>query len=399
MATATEHAYREGARWINQRPSPEDFALWFNENVPLHDEALKLDRYIGGIVLIPAEETVKVPELSATGNLLITERKQMVYIPYPKVETRINYFWDLMALRKDDWRPVINPVEVAGKYQGDGAIAQINRTLPPGFIVMPVPVFSNGAAGYSNFFVASFSVAVYDRDVDWSRGEDGVLRPHAPPIMEGRGTKMVALTKGFKDGSKTWADENSIMKVETGAIGRALGMLGMLAVPGAGVATAEDMIEALSAERAGATEAPQEPTLPPTPATPAAPAQQAAAPIEAAAPEQKTAEQEAAEERTALLARTRELVNTLGKDYPEKMEEFRQWATGRQPPIRDLSKLQGGALKGTIKRLEKLVQEGQDADSAEAKTVPFAGDASDIQGIGVKPAPRHAKPDRTAPDA
>jgi hypothetical protein len=111
-----EKAYdknREGARWVNRKPSGPEFAAWFSDNVKI-DDGLDADDYIGGIVLIPAVETVQeVTGINEqTGEANIARRKQLTYTPYPKVETRVQYFWDLLD-KKDDWYGVVEPIETA----------------------------------------------------------------------------------------------------------------------------------------------------------------------------------------------------------------------------------------------------------------------------------------------
>src|ERR1035437_9953486 len=47
---------REGGRWLNARPTPAEFAEWFETNMNI-DPALNALDYVGGVVLIPAVDT------------------------------------------------------------------------------------------------------------------------------------------------------------------------------------------------------------------------------------------------------------------------------------------------------------------------------------------------------
>jgi len=60
-------------------------------------------------------------------------------------------------------------------------------------------------------------------------------------VCSGTGSKSVAQTRKFK--GNLYPDENALMKAETGSVARAIGLMGILALPGSGVATAEDMVE------------------------------------------------------------------------------------------------------------------------------------------------------------
>jgi hypothetical protein len=262
-----EKAYdqnREGARWVNRKPSGPEFAAWFSDNVKI-DEALDADDYIGGIVLIPAVETVQ--EVTGvnpqSGEAIIAKRKQLTYTPYPKVETRVQYFWDLLD-SKEKWRGVVEPITterpstepVTVKEQildGDRivdretqrvpTIVQTVEQLPPGFFVMSVPVRQRDRALPLR--------ELQGRDL---RAQGRRATVMTCIVRSGRGTKMVPLvtSRTWRDGRTTIKpDDNSIMKAETGAIGRAIALAGIFNIPGSGVATAEDMFEALNAPGAG----------------------------------------------------------------------------------------------------------------------------------------------------
>lgn len=366
-----EKAYdknREGARWINRKPSGPEFAEWFKDNVKIH-EGLDRDDYIGGIVLIPAVETVQVVRgiNEQTGEAIIEKMKQLTYTPYPKVETRVQYLWDLLDHR-DGWYGVVEPIETDRPstepvpieeqiYDGDRiverkreAVPQIVQTveqLPPGFFVMSVPVDGQVA----HYLCASYKVEIRERESD-----------HV--VRSGRGTKMVALTNTRTWNNKTTirADDNSIMKAETGAIGRAVALAGIFNIPGSGVATAEDMIEALAGSSAAAQAAE---AAPPEQAGPASPAEEPK--------RERSKEERAVEEHQALLNRAKALVGDAHENYPGVLEAFSEWGKQRRPPVTNLGTLKGAALRGAVKKLEKLIEAAQKAQ-AERGEEPVSQD-------------------------
>lgn len=253
--------HQEGSRWINRRPTGEEVAEWFAANVKIH-EGLDPADYVGGIVLIGGTEKMKVAKQAQGGSLQIVEEERLAYTPYAKVETRVKYFWDLMALKSDEWVGVIEPVQMA-QLEEPGLV---NRNLPPGFYRVPVRKPDDSFVHYVG---CSMRVVIYKAGtVEWKpRGvwpsgsgvwsgggsppdpterELQVARHLREEVLRGipvaiypPATKMVStLTQFGKD------DPFSLMKAETGAVGRALGMAGMLVIPGSGIATAEDMHEA-----------------------------------------------------------------------------------------------------------------------------------------------------------
>lgn len=354
------HRGREGARWINERPTAEEFAEWFKKNVPL-DPGLSAENYVGGVVLIPAKETAKLVTgyNQVTGAAMIDERDQLVFVPYGKVETRIAYYWDLLAAHPD-WtgdieyivtaRPSVEPIATKEQVlHGEQiidretsrvpAVAQIVEQLPDGFFLMSVPV----GQSFSHFLCCTIQVTVRD--------EVGKL------LRKGRGTKMVSLTRSSRSGDRVWADENSIMKAETGALGRALGVAGIFVIPGSGVATAEDMLE-LGQNSDAATQqtpAPQE-------ITPAA--------VERQPSQVSTSVEEAQDERAKLTERARALLQEANDDFPGVIDEFRAWGAQRKPPVRDLNALGDAELKGAVKRLEKLLEAAKSAPEPEPTREP-----------------------------
>jgi hypothetical protein len=209
---------REGSRWYNQRPPADDVSYWFSTAVRLHD-GLEHEHYIGGVTLIQAtEKSDEVASFDKDGLPIIRERRDLVYIPYVKVETRVAYFWTLLE-RHPEWRGEILPVPNASSDE---------LGLPPGFFRY-VAADPKNAGKTVSFVGVSMQVMIYERSR--TTGQDRPLITPAP------GTKLVAAA------SKWDVDPHALSKAETGAVGRALGMAGMLVIPGSGVATAEDMQE------------------------------------------------------------------------------------------------------------------------------------------------------------
>lgn len=218
MATKELEGRREGCRWINQPPTPDELGRWFEGNVRLHPE-LKHEHYLPGITLIPNKEYIEVP-----GHEKKVPRN--VFTPYPKVETRELYFWDWC-----DVNGYLGEIELQS--------AAPSKYLPAGFFQMPV---KDMGGRETPFIGVTYKVHIWKPDL--RRGGKG--RPvRLPPA----GTKVVPLLKRSFNG--TFApDENAVLKCQTGAIGRALGYAGMLIVPGAGIASAEDMQELAASEPA-----------------------------------------------------------------------------------------------------------------------------------------------------
>lgn len=244
-----EIGFQEGSRWINKRPSGDELASWFKDNVRLHD-GLAAQDYVTGVVVIGAKEKLKEARRAANGNVQLIDVERQTWTPYAKVETRVAYFWDLM-LKNPDWLGIIEPqdvprLETAGVY---------NLNLPVGFFRLPVAL-EDGQ--FVHFIASSMRVRILDRstvervtrtrkvtDVEGQvvdevevQGYDGIPVMDFPPAV-----KMIAQLGRYG------ADEFSLMKAETGAVGRALGMAGMLVIPGSGIATAEDMQEANAGAR------------------------------------------------------------------------------------------------------------------------------------------------------
>lgn len=232
-------ATRMGSRWLHLHPSEEQVRDWFSSQ-RLHT-GMTHDPYLGGIVVIGATEKVKATRLRADGATFVQEVEQAVFVPYVKVDTRIAYFRDYVRVLnsvvvESEELEELMPREF-GAYYGvirpvpqiritDEASPYYNGNLPDGFSIYPVRANENNV---SRFLVATFEVVIY------KRGAEG--KPDTM-VLRGQGSKQTAQKRQYPD-------DNAIMKAETGAIGRALGVAGMLVV-GTGVATAEDVQEAIS---------------------------------------------------------------------------------------------------------------------------------------------------------
>lgn len=207
---------QEGSRWRLAKPSASEVKAWFATQ-PL-DDGMQHEDYLSGVVLISASEKVKTTKQSGAKQVQ-EEKWEMTYTPYVRVDMRVLYFRRLAEKR--DLVRVVEPATVPTIE--DSASAYFNAQMPPGFWWYLVPDSQGQTVRY---LAATWRVALYEK-AEWlaSKGEN---KPR--PLLEGVGTKQVF-------GGK---DENALMKAETGAIGRALGVAGILVV-GTGIATAEDM--------------------------------------------------------------------------------------------------------------------------------------------------------------
>jgi hypothetical protein len=176
---------------FNHDPSEEEIAKWF-ASFRLHD-GLSHDRYIGGIVVIENKD-----------------RGKSMWVPYVNATARIAYFWD--------W------------VERNGYLAEIATSEP---IDRPTQLPDDKVA---QLYCVRTSVTVVDSDGNLVRSSNG--------------SKQVAslqFRRGFNGKPGYFVpDVNAMMKAETGSLARALGMMGMLSLPGSGIATAEDMNEYLA---------------------------------------------------------------------------------------------------------------------------------------------------------
>jgi hypothetical protein len=200
-------------------------------------EGLKAERYVGGVTLIPAKMK---PKIVANNGAIVDGPEQLVFTPYVKVETRVAYFWDLMA-QHPEWVGASRRSRPSGSRRR----AMTNVHLPPGFFRMPV---QKADGKHVEYIGQSVRVRVYKADTlewaeSWASGKREQVLRGIPVMAPPPGTKVVPVL------NKWGEDPFALMKAETGALGRALGMAGMLVVPGSGVATAEDVQEAM--ERPG----------------------------------------------------------------------------------------------------------------------------------------------------
>jgi hypothetical protein len=361
-----------GNVWIGERPSGEDFASWFTENVKIHDGLDHAD-YIGGVVLI--EQTGKVKKTVENDDQSgheIKEFARLEYTPYAKVDVRMKYLWDLCEVKRN-WLGVVEP---AGVPRVD-AQGLANMNLPEGFFRYQA---QDGAGKWTPFVACSMRVAIYDRNacriveyVDPATGEPKQKILGIPIRVAAPATKVVPVVAWEK------VDPFAIMKAETGAVGRALGMAGMLVIPGSGIATAEDVQEAeqlpgramtgTSApetsdgalpEVEGAEEA-QEPAALPEPPADAPPAEQPPA-----------ANQEDLD--AASDDRLRELVErdllALKNEHPEAYATMKTWWEDDRK-LGELNRasiqgLQQPMLRGVVRKVRKTLEEARQAAAAPA---------------------------------
>lgn len=299
-------AVREGSRWRHHRPSAEEVASWFKSQ-PL-DEGMEHEHYIGGVVLIPQSEKVK--HRLSNGNRV--ERFEDTYTPYVQVGTRIAYFRQLAEQRQ--LISVIEPVRVP--VIDDRSSSFFNANMEDGYW-WHVVVGEGGKP--VRFLCCTMRVALYERE--------SYLDPDkvALPVLEGRSTKQVG----------GGVDINQLAKAQTSAIGRALGVAGILTL-GTGVATAEDMLELGGA--AGVIPDPDAAELPG--------GGPQAAPERAADP---------AAELTRLRERAYELQSMMQQETPEAWRSFAAWwaERSREEGWTDINAVPLDSLKGVISKMER----------------------------------------------
>lgn len=322
MEAGTARTGQEGSRWINERPTGEEVAKWFEENVNLPDEKLEHDDYVQGITLIPNKMKEKVVVEYDGAKPVLDDIENLVFTPYAKVETRVKCFWDWMRLN-EGWLGVIEPVTPLSPV----------ASLPPGFGRIGV----TGQDGkVSNYLTCSMRVKVYEADSIERHRHRNTATGDMLTVVEGKEVfSFPPATKAVPMLGRFGPDDNAVMKAETGAVGRALGFAGILVVPGSGIATAEDMQEALALEGTTAQTAPAE--------------------AAAVLPES---------DDSALRQRIGDLVAKLGEVDAARLEQIRDWMNERDelPKIPEMSSVQ---LRGVIGRLEKALAEAK-AEQAEA---------------------------------
>lgn len=288
---------QEGARWRHHKPTSEAVAAWFS-TVPL-DEGMEHEHYVGGVVIIPQSEKVKYSTPRG-----VMERYEMTYTPYVQIGTRVFYARRLAEARK--LRYVAEPLSVPRSE--NPASPYFNGNMAEG---LWWHVVQNQHGEQLRYLCSTWQVSLIDP-------VDGAV------ILSGQGTKQVS----------GGADANGLMKAETGAIGRALGVAGILTV-GTGIASAEDMQEYVAQPQAA-------PQLPPTEIAPGEPPAPAASP---------------AERRAQLGSQAAALRARLQEAAPEGEAEFQAWWKERSAAEgwRGLQDVPLDALEGVVAKLHSLV--------------------------------------------
>lgn len=330
---------KEGNRWVNTQPSGDDIAAWFKANVQI-EEGLDGDHYVGGVTLIPSTEKSKeIVGWDAGNSPIIKPVYDLVFTPYMRVETRVKYFHDLMAER--EWLGVIEPI----------ALEQQDPRLPRGFFFAAT---RTGEGREVRYIGCSMKVTVYERasvefqrvTIDKRTGEEDLRRTGKVIIDGAPATKMVPVL-----GYGAEADNFAIMKAETGAVGRALGMAGMLVIPGTGIATAEDMVEAgRMDESAAAGGSPEAAELPDDDS-----------PVAGLGATELDDDDKLREQATRLIDEL--------KEFPESHTEFMRWAKERGH-VR-LSEVTSPALRGLVRKAENTLEDARKASVADAPSDPL----------------------------
>lgn len=347
--TQYQRAGQEGSRWVNVRPSGDEVAKWFTENVPMHD-GMQAEDFLTGVTLIPAKaKEDEITGFRENGSPVIEERQNLHFVPYIKVETRIAYFWRWMALNPD-WLGCIEPIG------GD-------PDMPPGFTITVV----KGADGKDTTFLnCTMQVRILKRDsikvtrkfIQWAGDRLGAkdfdtfedvpfVETRKPPTavevtVEGEPIYVFPpATKAVNLLGRYGPDENARMKAETGAIGRALGFAGVLVAPGSGVATAEDMQDAAAAASrvTAGVDGSDDASLP------------------------QEGQGLLPEDEGALRDEARRIISELNENHPEALAEFQRWAKSRR--FGSLNALVNPALKGVVRKLRNMLAEA-DARTQQA---------------------------------
>lgn len=299
-------AVQEGSRWLHNPPDGPTFAAWFQANVRLH-EGLKHEDYVNGITLIPNKERHRETRVDGSGQPSIVEVERLVFNPYPQVETRVTYFWDYCR---------------QNGLLGEIEILPVLKQSP----ILPGGIFHTIVkhAGKEHLWVgAKARVRAFERDIrSGERGRQVLFPPAA--------TKTVPMNNNYGP------DVNAPLKAETGAIGRALGFAGMLVIPGAGISTAEDMLDLATAS---APVASSEPVLPET--------------SELSAPSEPS---EAPQDPEALRKLVGEHITELQK-HEDRWSEFEAWAVERGLPLAPLEDIPPAALRPLEAQLRRKLEQ------------------------------------------
>jgi hypothetical protein len=303
MAGTAVETKQEGSRWLYAAPDPNDVAFWFKENARLH-EGMDPANYIGGLQLISQTEKVNVTQ-EVNGAPAIIETERLVFTPYVRIDARIRYFWDLCELK--GWVGEITPAPIPRRNEA----GVYNENLGAGFFRYPVKRKPGGREEEAHFIGCSMQVHAYEPNIRF--GGKGRTVFAGPPA-----TKVVPML--FKSG---WEDPNAPMRAETGAIGRALGLAGILIIPGAGIATAEDMQEVVRNDVVAQAPAPELPEVKP------------------------------AGESKAAAQLIEEAIAVLEERAPDLLGEVRQWMNSREFV---LGKLTPQQERTVLRKLEDAVK-------------------------------------------
>jgi hypothetical protein len=359
---------RQGSRWLYAPPPESDVKEWF-DGQRLHD-GMEHEPYYGGIVLIGAKEKINRTYSNAKGEWFIREEEHTVYVPYVKVDTRVAYFWtlvDRMNLaagvepgEERRYYGVIEPVPV--KRVDNASSAYYNEFLPDGMFFY---VGKGSDAATNRYICAQWEVAIYERQsylrlLEAKSSARQGQRVQVPAVLRGVGTKQTLM-------GKKYADDNAIMKAETGAIGRALGVAGILVV-GTGIATAEDIQESMAAaamptvNREGQDVGALPAIVGPAEAAAGARIEGPDAPPSAVGPvaEDEKSPQDVDADRREEATR---LSATLKTQHPEAWEAYLHWYREERnfPSITELS---GPALKGALVKLQRALADAQNPEAA-----------------------------------
>jgi len=164
-----------------KKPTPEEISQWFLRH-GLH-EGLNHENYVSGVVAIE-------------------ERGQ--YKPFITGAARVQYFWDWVS--------------------SNGYSAVVSTSSPK-------------ERSFSWDEDKSATALWVEAHIIVREGQGDSVNV----VRSAKGHKQVAQQRKF--GNRIVPDMDSLMKAETGAVARALGILGMLTFPGSGIATADDMVE------------------------------------------------------------------------------------------------------------------------------------------------------------
>lgn len=354
---------QHGSRWLFSEPTEDMVKGWF-DNQPLH-EGMTHAPYYGGIVLISAKEKYNRTYQNAAGAWFVREEERTVYVPYVKVDTRIAYFWTLVQIMniqaadnpesEDKYVGVIEPVPQ--RIIKNPSSPYYNEHLPDGYFIW---VASGSANNSMNRYVcAQWRAAIYERQ-SYARRMKG---EKVQPVLQGIGTKQSLQAKNYPD-------DNALMKAETGAIGRALGVAGILVV-GTGVATAEDVQESIAAAAVVTVNREGQPINAPGELPPVVGPNEDAVPTRIEGPDVGPAVPDVQSPQDIDMTqreRATELSNEL-RNYPEAWSAYLHWYQDERkfPSLLDLT---GPALKGAVIKLERALDEAKSAPAPDAPAAP-----------------------------